>query len=135
MSVLDLGGVDPQQWRHLLDQANSGELTLDPDVGAGLDKVCTDYLDKLDEILRTAGRVARVEGFGTFPSGDALTEKFTQKGSGTTQSIDAVLLEHIETVKLIQQVVAKSIANLTETDQSTGQQVTKVGQDIPQGQN
>ncbi|MBF6413530.1 hypothetical protein [Nocardia cyriacigeorgica] len=133
MSVIDLGGADPQQWRQLLDQANSGELTLDRDVGAGLDQVCNDYLDKLDSILRTAGRVARVEGFGTFPSGDALTDKFSLKGSGDPQSIDAVILEHIETVKLIQQVVAKSIANLNETDQGTGQRVTQAGQDIPQG--
>ncbi|WP_280183487.1 hypothetical protein [Nocardia cyriacigeorgica] len=133
MSILDLGGADPQQWRQLLDQANAGELTLDPDVGAGLDKVCLDYLAKLDDIFIATNSIERVDGFGSFPSGEALRDKFTEKGSGPNQSIRSVILEHIETVKLIQQVVAKSIANLTETDQGTGQQVTNAGQDLPQG--
>lgn len=133
MSVVDLGGVDPNQWRQLLDQANSGELTLDKNVGTGLDLVCRNYLDKLDLIFNKIQQVTDIEGFGTFPSGLALREKFAFKATGTDQSLDAVLKEHIETVKLIQQVVAKSIANLTETDQNTGQQVTKTGQDIPQG--
>ncbi|NEW27943.1 hypothetical protein [Nocardia cyriacigeorgica] len=133
MGVVDLGGVDPQQWRNLLSQAESGELTLDPDVGANLDAVCQTYLDKLDDVLLKARNVANVEGFGSFPSGEALREKFSFKGSGTTQSIDAVLLEHVETVNLIRQVVAKSIENLKATDQATGQQVTKTGQDLPQG--
>ncbi|MBF6087442.1 hypothetical protein [Nocardia cyriacigeorgica] len=133
MSVVDLGGVDPNQWRQLLDQANAGELTLDRDVGAGLDLVCQNYLDKLDLIYEKIQRVTDVEGFGSFPSGDALREKFSLKATGTNQSLDAVLMEHIETVKVIQQVVAKSIANLNETDQGTGQRVTQAGQDIPQG--
>ncbi|WP_280235573.1 hypothetical protein [Nocardia cyriacigeorgica] len=135
MSVVDLGGVDPQQWRNLLDEANAGRLALDPEVGKGLDVVCDNYLSKLDDLVDKASLVAYVDGFGTFPSGVALQEKFTLKGSGDAQSIDTILMEHIETVKLIKQVVAKSIANLTETDQGTGQQVTKTGQDIPQGQN
>ncbi|NEW53853.1 hypothetical protein GV792_27915 [Nocardia cyriacigeorgica] len=133
MSVVDLGGVDPNQWRQLLDQANSGELTLDKNVGAGLDLVCRNYLDKLDLIYNKIQQVTDIEGFGTFPSGDALREKFAFKATGTDQSLDAVLTEHIETVKLIQQVVAKSIANLTETDDGTGQKVTTAGQDMPSG--
>ncbi|WP_280233800.1 hypothetical protein [Nocardia cyriacigeorgica] len=133
MGVVDLGGVDPQVWRNLLSRAEAGELALDPDVAANLDTACQTYLDKLDDALLKARNVANVEGFGTFPSGEALRDKFSLKGSGTPQSLDAVILEHIETVKLIKQVVAKSIANLTETDQDTGQQVTKTGQDIPQG--
>ncbi|NEW48170.1 hypothetical protein [Nocardia cyriacigeorgica] len=131
MGVIDLGGADPQQWRNLLSQAEAGDLTLDRNVGAGLDAVCQTYLDKLDDVLVNARRIANVEGFGTFPSGDALREKFSFKGSGSTQSIDAVLLEHVETVNLIRQVVAKSIANLEATDDGTGQQVTRAGQDIP----
>nr|WP_081514138.1 hypothetical protein [Nocardia donostiensis] len=126
---MDFMGADPQEWRRLLDHANAGELTLDPDVGNGLDKVCTDYLDHLDELLKTALTVREVDGFGPFPSGQALKEKFSQKGSGTPQSIDAILLEHIETVKLIRQVVAKSIANAQAVDESTGQAITNIGPD------
>ncbi|TLF58398.1 hypothetical protein [Nocardia cyriacigeorgica] len=133
MSVIDLGGADPQQWRDLLAQAEAGELTLDPEVGRGLNGVCENYLAKLDAIFEQVGHLDYVEGFGGFESSAALQSKFKDKATGTTQSMDAVVLEHIETVKLIQQVVAKSIANLTETDQGTGQRVTQAGQDIPQG--
>ncbi|MBF6325590.1 hypothetical protein IU438_15550 [Nocardia cyriacigeorgica] len=133
MSVIDLGGVDPGVWRGLLDQANSGDLTLDPEVGAALNTACENYLLKLDDIYTKTFDVREVQGFGGFDSSADLQSKFRDKATGTTQSIDAVIQEHIETVKLIQQVVAKSIANLTETDQNTGQQVTKTGQDIPQG--
>ncbi|WP_369023171.1 hypothetical protein [Nocardia cyriacigeorgica] len=133
MSVIDLGGVDPGVWRGLLDQANSGDLTLDPEVGAALNTACENYLLKLDDIYTKTFDVREVQGFGGFDSSTDLQSKFRDKATGTTQSIDAVIQEHIETVKLIQQVVTKSIANLTETDQNTGQQVTKTGQDIPQG--
>lgn len=124
---MKLMGASPQEWRRLLDHANAGELTLDPEVGRGLDRVCSNYLDELEQILLEARRVAVVDGFGPFPSGQALKDKFSQKGSGTPQSIDAVLLEHIETVKLIQQVVAKSIANAQAVDESTGQAITNTG--------
>ncbi|MFE3442172.1 hypothetical protein ACFXNW_03990 [Nocardia sp. NPDC059180] len=133
MSVVDLGGVDPGVWRGLLGQANAGELTLDRDVGNALNIACENYLLKLDGIFTKTLDVREVEGFGGFESSAALQTKFTEKATGTTQSIDAVIREHIETVKLIQQVVAKSIANLEATDDGTGQKVTKTGQDLPQG--
>ncbi|WP_280213620.1 hypothetical protein [Nocardia cyriacigeorgica] len=127
------GNAEQQTWQQLLDQANEGRLTLSRDVGDSLSKVCDDYMDKLGTVLEKVDRIRFVDGFGSFPSGEALASKFAEKGSGTPASIDAVILEHIETVKLIQQVVAKSIENLKATDDGTGQQVTKTGQDIPQG--
>lgn len=126
---MDIMGADPKQWRQLLDSANAGELTLDPAVGEGLDKVCDTYLAHLEEIYEASLDVAVVDGFGPFPSGQALKEKFSLKGSGTPQSIDAILREHIETVKLIKQVVAKSIVNAQAVDESTGQAITKTGPD------
>lgn len=124
---MELSGVDPQEWRRLLDRANAGELTLAPDAASSLGKVCDTYLDKLDSILREATRVSRVEGFGPFPSGQALQQKFSLKGTGTPQSIDAIIKEHIETVKLIKQVVAKSIANAEAVDQENSQRIVDTG--------
>lgn len=124
---MDFGGADPKEWRRLLDHANAGELTLDPDAGSGLEQACDDYLAELDTIYMQVDRVAVVDGFGPFPSGQALKSKFSAKGSGTPQSIDAIIREHIETVKLIKQVVAKSIANAKDADQENSQQITQTG--------
>jgi hypothetical protein len=117
-------GVDPAEWRGLLDQANAGELMLHPDVGKGLDTVCDNYLDRLDGIMRMADRLIDVTGFGPFPSGVALQEKFRLKSSGTEQSLDAVLMQHIDAVKIAKEVVAKAIANFVELDQSRADQLT-----------
>jgi pyruvate dehydrogenase complex dehydrogenase (E1) component len=117
-------GVNPAEWRGLLNSANAGELTLHPEIGKGLDKVCDDYLDKLDGILESAAYVRRVSGFGTLPSGQALEEKFSLKATGTAQSLDAVLMQHIDAVKIAKEVVAKAIANFVELDQSRADQFT-----------
>ncbi|MGY5308066.1 hypothetical protein [Nocardia gipuzkoensis] len=117
-------GVNPVEWRGLLNSANAGELTLHPEIGKGLDKVCDDYLDKLDGILESAAYVRRVSGFGTLPSGQALEEKFSLKATGTAQSLDAVLMQHIDAVKIAKEVVAKAIANFVELDQSRADRFT-----------
>ncbi|WP_063049325.1 hypothetical protein [Nocardia arthritidis] len=117
-------GVDPIEWRGLLDSANAGELTLHPEVGKGLDKACDDYLDKLDGILESSAYVQRISGFGTFPSGQALEDKFKLKATGTAASLDAVLMQHIDAVKIAKEVVAKAIANFVELDQSRTDQFT-----------
>ncbi|MGW4715469.1 hypothetical protein [Nocardia sp. NPDC004260] len=117
-------GVDTAEWRRLLDQANAGTLLLHPDVGRGLDKACDDYLDRLDGIMRMTDRIVDVSGFGPFPSGVALREKFSLKSTGTDQSLDAVLMQHIDAVKIAKEVVAKAIANFVELDQSRADQFT-----------
>ncbi|MGK8521787.1 hypothetical protein ACRS6B_09630 [Nocardia asteroides] len=117
-------GVDPAEWRRLLDRANAGELSLHPDVGAGLDRACDDYLDRLDGIMRMADRTIDVTGFGPFPSGRALQEKFALKATGTDQSIDTVLMQHIDAVKIAKEVVAKAVANFVEQDRSRADQFT-----------
>ncbi|MBF6207021.1 hypothetical protein [Nocardia sputi] len=117
-------GVNPAEWRGLLNSANAGELTLHPEIGKGLDKVCDDYLHKLDGILESAAYVRRVSGFGTLPSGQALEEKFSLKATGTAQSLDALLMQHIDAVKIAKEVVAKAIANFVELDQSRADQFT-----------
>ncbi|ONM48887.1 hypothetical protein [Nocardia donostiensis] len=124
---MDIGGVNPAEWQRLLDRANAGELTLDPDAAKNLDKVCDTYLDRLDGVLDAAHQVGVVQGFGPFPSGQALQQKFSLKGTGTPQSIDAIIKEHIETVKLIKQVVAKSIANAEAVDQENSQRIVDTG--------
>ncbi|MBF6473416.1 MULTISPECIES: hypothetical protein [Nocardia] len=117
-------GVNPTEWQRVLDLANSGEISLNPEIGKGLDRACDDYLDRLDAILQMADRVKVIDGFGPFPSGQALREKFAGKAAGTEQSLDAVLMQHIDAVKIAKEVVAKAIANFVELDQSRADQFT-----------
>ncbi|MEU7766194.1 hypothetical protein AB0B25_13815 [Nocardia sp. NPDC049190] len=117
-------GVDPAEWRRVLDLANAGEISLSPEVAKGLDKICDDYLDRLDGIFRLLDSTNYVAGFGPFPSGKALEEKFSLKATGTDQSMDIVLKQHIDSVKLAKEVVAKAISNFTQQDQSRADQFT-----------
>jgi pyruvate dehydrogenase complex dehydrogenase (E1) component len=123
-------GVDPAEWRRVLDLANAGEVSLHPDVAKGLDKVCDDYLTQLGDLLQLSRRVTFLTGFGSFPSSKALEEKFSLKATGADQSIDTVLQQHIDTIKMAKEVVAKAISNFIEIDQARADQLA--GVDIPQ---
>jgi hypothetical protein len=123
-------GVDPTEWRKVLDLANAGEISLDPEIGKGLDKVCDDYLARLGDISEIADGAKVISGFGPFPSSKALEEKFSLKATGTDQSIDTLLHQHIETVKLMKEAVAKAISNFAEVDQSSADEFA--GIDIPE---
>ncbi|MGY4100303.1 hypothetical protein ACW2Q0_12225 [Nocardia sp. R16R-3T] len=121
-----INGVDPSEWMRLLDQANAGELTLDPEVGNGLDKVCDDHLDQLRAVLDQIDVISRITGFGTFNSGKILEKKFSETASGTDRSLDVVIKQHIDSVNTVKQVVAKAIANFVAQDQHNASQFAQV---------
>lgn len=121
-------GVDPAEWRRLLDHANAGELALDPEIGKGLDQVCDNYLDRLDVLLSAVSGVKDITGFGTFGSGQVLQQRFRLKASGSDQSMEVALQQHIDAVKVAKQVVAKAISNFVEADHQHGAQITEAGQ-------
>ncbi|MEU6564669.1 hypothetical protein [Nocardia nova] len=120
-------GADPARWHALLDSANEGSLTLDPETGRGLDKVCDDYLDQLDGIMVTVGSVRFVDGFGTLPSGRILRKKFEAKATGSDAAIEKILKDHIESARTAKAVVAKAIANFTAVDQDNRDRITQTG--------
>ncbi|MFI6776030.1 hypothetical protein [Nocardia sp. NPDC050412] len=121
-----INGVDPDQWKRLLDRANAGELSLDPEVGKGLDKVCDDHLDRLNTALDNIRFISRVTGFGTFNSGQILEKKFSETASGTERSLDTVIKQHIDSVETVKQVVAQAIANFVAQDQARASQFEQV---------
>jgi hypothetical protein len=92
--------------------------------------VCDNYLTQLGDLLQLSRRVTFLTGFGPFPSSRALEEKFSLKATGTDQSIDTVIQQHIDTVKMAKEIVAKAISNFVEIDQARADQLT--GVDIPQ---
>ncbi|MFE7719846.1 hypothetical protein ACFU44_12490 [Nocardia rhizosphaerihabitans] len=121
-------GIDPKQWNQLLAQANAGELSLDPEIGRDLDRVCDDHIDRLEEVFLMVERVSHISGFGSFDSSKTLENKFSLTASGGDRALDTVLRQHIETVQTAKEVVAKAIANFVAQDQSTGAQITAAGE-------
>ncbi|ATL69408.1 hypothetical protein [Nocardia terpenica] len=122
-----VAGVDPDGWRKLLGQANSGQLFLDPEIGKGLDKVCDDYLDRLDTLLRGTDRFRFLGGFGTFQSGIDLEKKFKAKAIGQDQSLVSILQQHVDVVKTAKEVVAKAVSNFVEQDRQNADRISRTG--------
>ncbi|MGX1772341.1 hypothetical protein ACWIGW_09515 [Nocardia brasiliensis] len=113
-------------WRALLDAANAGELILDENVGAGLAQDCDRNIENLQDILRSTRTVEVVTGFGGFPSGQILEQKFTTKGSTGPDAIKNRIKEHIDEITLMKEVFAKAMANYRSVDQSRADQLTGI---------
>ncbi|AFU03490.1 hypothetical protein [Nocardia brasiliensis] len=113
-------------WRELLDSANAGELSLDEGVATGLAQDCDRNIENLRDILRQTLDVQFVTGFGGFPSGKVLEDKFTAKGSTGTDSIRNRIEEHIDEIMLMKEVFAKAMANYRSVDQSRADQLTGI---------
>lgn len=108
------GGVS--KWQYLAGEAQAGRLRLDPSVARDLAVACDRRISALNDMLTTARQLSTVEGFGELPSGVLLATKFSQKGSGGTNSLDVVLQQHIDAVKAMQIVFNKSIEGYTQQD-------------------
>ncbi|MEV2225146.1 hypothetical protein AB0E01_35510 [Nocardia vinacea] len=121
-----IDGIDPSEWTRLLVRANAGDLSLDPEVGNGLDKVCDDQIDRLNTVLEKIDRISNITGFGTFNSGKILEKKFSETASGTDRSLSTVIEQHIDAIKNLKQVVAKAIANFVAQDQDRASQFAQV---------
>ncbi|MBF6330495.1 hypothetical protein [Nocardia transvalensis] len=119
-------GVDPNEWKRLLDQANAGALSLDPEVGKGLDKVCDDHIEKLQDVIFLIRGITRITGFGAFDSGRTLENKFSLTASGTERSLDTVIKQHIDAVQTMKEVVAKAIANFVAQDEAARDRIAAV---------
>lgn len=122
--------IDPAQWNQLLTQANAGELSLDPEIGKDLDRVCDDHLDRLEETFEQVAIVSAISGFGDFDSGRTLERKFSLTASGGDRPLDEALKKHIEAVKTAKAVVAKAIANFVAQDQETGAKISATGEHL-----
>lgn len=121
-----MDGIDPGEWKTLLDKANSGELYLDPETGKGLDKVCDDHIDELGDVLLSSRDLHLITGFGNFDSGKILEKKFSMLATGDDRSLDKIIQQHIDSVKTAKEVVAKAIANYVALDDEHRQQIERL---------
>ncbi|MQY18342.1 hypothetical protein [Nocardia macrotermitis] len=121
-----MDGINPNEWKTLLARANSGELYLDPETGKGLDKVCDNHIENLQDALSSMNRMGHMTGFGNFNSSKILEKKYSELITGTDQSIDVILLQHIDAAKTAKEVVAKAIANYVALDEEQRAKIEKM---------
>ncbi|MCP2288153.1 hypothetical protein ACFYT3_01940 [Nocardia amikacinitolerans] len=114
-------------WRRLAQQARSGELYLD-DVEAARQVVaaCNQRLDDLDQLLIVARRCENVSGFGDFDMSDVLASKFRMQATGSDDSIDTIIRKDMEVVKDMRDIMAISIARLTDQDYTNAASLTAI---------
>ncbi len=103
-------------WEKLKTSAGAGELSLDPDAGAGFLKQMKEHVDALRLALKRVDDIRTVGGFGNCPTGWALEGRFAKKADGGSDSLANQLRAHIAETQLIIDTVEQSIKNFREMD-------------------
>ncbi|MGY2019701.1 MULTISPECIES: hypothetical protein [Nocardia] len=111
-------------WSRLAGQARAGELYLDNEnVAYFCAKACDKRMADLQDVLALTRDTVNVSGFGDFDMADDLRKKFLRQATSEDNSIDAVVLEHIETVKNMREVMAISFKRITGQDIENATQI------------
>ncbi|MBF6337043.1 hypothetical protein [Nocardia abscessus] len=119
-----MGENDADLWSRLAGQARAGELYLDDEKAAyDCAKACDQRLLDLQQIARSTFDAQNVSGFGDFAMADRLVGKFLRQATGDPNSIDQIILEHIETVKNMREVMAISFKRITGQDIENATQI------------
>ncbi|MET8776776.1 hypothetical protein ABZV58_17375 [Nocardia sp. NPDC004654] len=116
-------------WQTLKQQAESGELRMDPEIGRELAGHAEQMGKKLDGLVRQAGFLAYVSGFGTLASAVALKDKFALKASDGNDAAVLRLKQSIEVLTLMKQTYELAAKTMSETDQANAQQLSQQGQE------
>ena len=115
-------------WKQLAEQARAGELYVeDEQVALSFGKACDQYILELEQMAFDAQQTLYVAGFGDFPMADLLVDQYLAQATGTENSIDAVLGEHIEVVKNMREVMKASFVRLTGQEWENTAALTKAG--------
>ncbi|MFI9410006.1 hypothetical protein [Nocardia gamkensis] len=118
-------------WTRLAGQAGAGELYLDDqNVALLCAQACDKRLAELDSLRSLAGNAQSVSGFGEFKMADDLVKKFLKQAMGDPNSIDQIILEHIETVKNMREVMAISFKRITGQDIENATQFTNTTEQV-----
>ncbi|SNY87676.1 hypothetical protein SAMN04244553_4626 [Nocardia amikacinitolerans] len=119
------------KWSQLASQARAGELYLDDQNAAYLcAKACDQRLADLRDLLRLTANAQNVSGFGDFNMGNDLVQKFLKQATGEDNSIDKVILEHIETVQNMREVMAISFKRITGQDVENAAPITNATEQV-----
>ncbi|WP_157172859.1 hypothetical protein [Nocardia exalbida] len=118
-------------WSRLADQAKAGELYLaDQDAALLCAQACDERVAALESLRSLAGNAQNVSGFGDFKMADDLVKKFLKQAVGDSNSIDQIILEHIETVKNMREVMAISFKRITGQDIENAAQIASTTEQV-----
>ncbi|WP_280461054.1 hypothetical protein [Nocardia carnea] len=116
-----------QQWQNLKTQAENGELRMEEGIATQLAGRCNTFVDRLDEMLRTAEHLGTLSGFGTLRTAEALRDKLARKGVGDPDSAANRLKAAIDIVSLMKETFELAGRRIEETDQSTSSALGNAG--------
>lgn len=118
-------------WSGLAGRARAGELYLDDESAAyNCAKACDQRIADLQELRRLTAVAQSVSGFGDFVMAEKLVGKFLKQASGDPNSIDQIILEHIETVKNMREVMAISFKRITGQDVENAAQIASTTEQV-----
>ncbi|WP_280216138.1 hypothetical protein [Nocardia cyriacigeorgica] len=124
-----------QHWQNMKQQAISGELRMDDQIGAALRDRCETFRLELLDMRDDARNLGHVSGFGGLKSAQALQAKFAAVAVGGADgdpSANAVgrLDEAIQIVELMRDTYAAAIGKLQQTDQDNAAGVNNAGDGV-----
>ncbi|WP_253277215.1 hypothetical protein [Rhodococcus sp. RD6.2] len=77
-----------------------------------------------------ARQLGEIKGFGTFPSGIALAEKFSKKAVGGDYSMVQALTDHIAEVEAMRDVFLRIEAQYVATDERGAQALAAIDPEV-----
>lgn len=90
--------IDWTNWSGLTAAVEQGELGLEHGTASICARRCEELIDQLESIRDSARGLAKIDGFGSLPSGMALASKFERKASGGDYPLDRAIGDHIRVV-------------------------------------
>lgn len=107
-----------QHWQNLKNQAETGELRMDTELGTQLKNHVGALAKQLEERVQQAGNLQYVTGFGGLRSAQDLQQKFSNKATVDEDSALNRLKQAIDIAKLMEQTYLLAIRQIEETDAS-----------------
>ncbi|MEV0295403.1 hypothetical protein [Nocardia sp. NPDC050710] len=112
-----MSGEEAAQWRRYADQARAGALYLDDEAAAReCLTACDNRITELQDMLTFANAAQSVSGFGDFNMANDLVGMFKKQASGENNSVDKIILEHVEVVRDMGEIMALSVKRITGQD-------------------
>jgi hypothetical protein len=118
------------EWTALGEQVDAGALYLERGTAANCAQHCATLLAELARLRDRAYGLQYVDGFGSFPSGIALAEKFSRKAVGGDYSMVQALTDHIAEVEAMRDVFLRIEAQYVTADESSAQALGAIGPDL-----
>lgn len=112
---------EDSEWKQLAGAVDGGQLYLEREIAIKCAGHCTTFAEELKRIRRMARTLGEAEGFGTFPSGIALAEKFSKKAVGGDYSMVQALTDHIAEVEAMRDVFLRIEARYVAADERGAQ--------------